>query len=149
MRQRVEVLGRPAADDALQRGNAGAGDAADRVQPRGVEPRGGARADPQRRLAGNGQSTSGTRSTGSTTRPSGFSRSDATFARNLFGATPTEAVSRSASTMRLLSPAAIAAPASRSRAMPVRSRNASSIEIGSTAGVASSRIARIRPEIAR
>jgi hypothetical protein len=62
----------------------------------------------------------------------------------LFGATPTDAVSRSCARILSLSFRAIVAPAARSLAQPVTSRNASSIESGSTTGASSSRIARIR-----
>ena len=68
-------------------------------------------------------------------RPSGFPRSDAIFARNLFGATPAETVSPVSSRTAALIFRATSSAAPNSRSHPVTSRNASSMESGSTRGV--------------
>ena len=72
---------------------------------------------------------------GTTTSPSGFSRSDAIFATSLVVATPTEIVSWISSRTASLIARAIVGPSPNSSREPVTSRNASSIEIGSTSGV--------------
>ena len=92
---------------------------------------------------GSGSRNSCTRSASTTTNPSGFSRSLAILARNLFGATPTEATSprRSRISHLIVRPILTAGPNSGS--LPVTSRNASSSDRGSTKGVYFSKIARI------
>ena len=70
-----------------------------------------------------------------TVRPSGFFQPDAIFARNLFGATPAETVSRVASLTCALSRFATAMPSGSPQAFSVTSRYASSRESGSTSGV--------------
>ena len=85
---------------------------------------------------GSGSSTARTSSGWITRKPSGLSRSEASFARNFeLGATPTEATSPVSRRMsRLIArPISIASPNSRSQ--PATSRNASSSESGSTSGV--------------
>ena len=71
--------------------------------------------------------------------PRGFSRSEATLARNLLRDKPTETVMPISSSTRLAKRARVRAglPWCR-RSVPERSRNASSIETGSTSGVSSS-----------
>ena len=62
-------------------------------------------------------------------------------ATSLVVATPTEAVSSTSSRIAALIAAAIVSPSPNSAREPVTSRNASSIEIGSTSGVNRRRIA--------
>ena len=79
-----------------------------------------------------------------TEKPCGLSRSEAILARNLLCESPMEPVMPSSSRIRRTSRASITAGgAPCSRAVPVRSRKASSSDSGSTAGVRSSIIARI------
>ena len=63
-----------------------------------------------------------TRSGEITVRPSGFFQPEAILARNLFGATPAEAVSRISSRMRSLSRRATSRPSGRPQAFSVTSR---------------------------
>ena len=79
-----------------------------------------------------------------TTSPSGLRRSEAIFATSFVVATPTEIVSSTASRTSSLIRRPIVSPSPNSYREPVTSRNASSIEIGSTCGVNRRRIA-IRP----
>jgi hypothetical protein len=76
-----------------------------------------------------------------TTSPFGFRRSEATFATNLLAATPTDAVSRSDPAIRALMARATAGPSPWSPSVPVTSRNASSMETGSSSGVKAARMA--------
>ncbi len=69
---------------------------------------------------------------GTTTRPSGFCRSLATFATYLLAATPTDTVSWVAARTSCLSRCAIARPSPNNARLPVTSRNASSSDNGST-----------------
>ncbi len=71
----------------------------------------------------------------------GFLRSLASFARNLFGATPMEAVSAVRSRISALMRAAMAGGVAEIPRAPVTSRNASSTESCCTSGVKSPRIA--------
>ena len=86
-----------------------------------------------------GRSTS-TLSGSITVSPSGLFMSEASLARNLFGATPTEAVRPVSEAMRCLRrmPISVAGPSS--RMLPVTSRKASSRLSGSTSGVTESKI---------
>ncbi len=77
-----------------------------------------------------------------TTKPSGFSSSLASFARNLFGAMPTEATSPTSARIRALMARPITAAGPNSRWQPVTSRNASSIESGSISGVKAAKTAK-------
>ncbi len=99
------------------------------------------RPTPQRRPTGSGARKSASVPAATTTSPSGLRRSDATFATNLLAATPTDAVSRSDAAMRALIARATAGPSPWSPSVPVTSRNASSMETGSSSGVKSARIA--------
>ena len=78
---------------------------------------------------------------GTTTSPSGFRRSEATFATNLLAATPTDAVRARLEAMRALIVAATVGPSPESRSVPVTSRKASSMDTGSSSGVNSARMA--------
>ena len=93
-----------------------------------------------------GQSTCSISAGPIATSPSGFSRSDATLARKRQGATPALAVSRSAARISAFSWRAIATPSARSRATPVRSPYASSIETCSITGAVRATSAKIRSE---
>src|SRR2546430_14582009 len=75
-----------------------------------------------------------------TVKPSGFFQPDAIFARNLFGATPADAVSCVSSRMRCLMRFATAVPSVSPHAFSVTSRYASSSDSGSTSGVTSRKI---------
>jgi hypothetical protein len=90
---------------------------------------------PHRRAIGNGARNPASCPGGTTTRPSGFCSSLAIFATSLVAATPTETVRSISSLTACLICRAIAAPSPNSPREPVTSRNASSIEIGSTSGV--------------
>ena len=70
-----------------------------------------------------------------TVRPSGFFQPDAIFARNLFGATPADAVSPVAARISSFSRRATVMPSGSFHAFSVTSRYASSNDIGSTSGV--------------
>ncbi len=72
---------------------------------------------------------------GTTTRPSGLRRSEATLATSLLVATPTEAVSCSSSRMAAVMRRAISSGGPKRASEPATSRKASSIEICSTRGV--------------
>ena len=78
-----------------------------------------------------------TRSGATTVRPSGFFHPDAIFARNLFGATPADAVSCVVSRMAVFSRRATFTPSGSCQAFSVTSRYASSSDNGSTSGVTS------------
>ena len=81
-------------------------------------------------------------SSGSTTSsPSGFATPEATLARNFVRATPTVIGSPTSARTRARSRAAISAGAPAIRRMPRTSRNASSIDMPSTCGDVSSKIA--------
>ena len=75
------------------------------------------------------------RSGAMTVRPSGFCHPDAILARNLFGATPAEAVSPVVSLMAAFRRRATATPNDSPQVFSVTSRYASSSESGSTSGV--------------
>ena len=107
------------------------------------------RPTPQIRSTGSGARNRASPPGATTTRPSGFSRSEATFARNLFGARPAEAVRRVSSRMRTLIRRTAASGLPKSRSVPVRSTNASSTETGSTRGEKPARIAMIWSETSR
>ena len=77
------------------------------------------------------------RSGATTVRPSGFFQPDAIFARNLFGATPADAVSCVASLMRSFRRRATLTPSGSFQLFSVTSRYASSSDSGSTSGVTS------------
>jgi hypothetical protein len=70
-------------------------------------------------------------------RPSGFFHPEAIFARNLFGATPADAVRPVASRIRSFSRFATVIARGSSQLFWVTSRYASSSESGSTSGVTS------------
>ena len=76
-----------------------------------------------------------TRSGAITVRPSGLRHADAIFARNLFGATPADAVSFVDSRINALIFFATVTPSGSPHALSVTSRYASSSESGSTSGV--------------
>ena len=76
-----------------------------------------------------------TRSGAITVRPSGFCQPDAILARNLFGATPADAVSRTSSRMRCFSRFATGVASGSPHRFSVTSRYASSSDSGSTSGV--------------
>jgi hypothetical protein len=76
-----------------------------------------------------------------TVKPSGFFHPEAIFARNLFGATPAEAVRPVSARIRALSRLATAVPNVSPHAFSVTSRYASSSDSGSTSGVTSRKIA--------
>ena len=90
---------------------------------------------------GSGARNAATPSSGTTTSASGFFKSLATFAANLHGATPADAVSPSSSFSARLIAAAMVGPSPKSERLAVTSRNASSREIGSTSGVRSKKSA--------
>src|SRR5258705_13515744 len=75
-----------------------------------------------------------------TVRPAGFFQPDAIFARNLFGATPADAVSPVSARMRSFNRFATAVPSASPHAFSVTSRYASSSDSGSTSGVTSRKI---------
>ncbi len=77
-----------------------------------------------------------------TVRPSGFFQPEAILARNLFGATPAEAVRRVSSRMRSFRRRATVTPSGSPHAFSVTSRYASSSESGSTSGVTLRKIAK-------
>ena len=96
---------------------------------------------PQSASTGSFCRNASTRSGAMTVSPSGFCQPEAIFARNLFGATPAEAVS--SSSLRIVSfmrKAMFIASGSPQR-FSVTSRYASSSDSGSTSGVAECRIA--------
>ena len=94
-----------------------------------------------------GSKNSLTLSGGTTVNPSGLSMSDAIFAINLDGATPAETVRPiSLKTVAFTSFAISTAPPRR-RLEPVTSRNASSMESGSTSGVKRPKISKMLFEI--
>ena len=76
-----------------------------------------------------------------TVSPSGFFQADAVFARNLFGATPAEAVRPVSSRIRRLIRRATSTASGSPHEFSVTSRYASSSESGSTRGVTSRKIA--------
>src|SRR5919197_3872178 len=75
-----------------------------------------------------------------TVRPSGFFHPDAIFARNLFGATPADAVRPVSARIRSLSRRATFVANGSCQAFSVTSRYASSSDSGSTSGVTSRKI---------
>src|SRR5436309_13841243 len=75
-----------------------------------------------------------------TVRPSGFFQPDAIFARNLFGATPADAVNPVSARIRSLSRRATGVASGSPHAFSVTSRYASSSDSGSTSGVTSRKI---------
>ena len=98
---------------------------------------------PQSRRTGSGARNARSVPGGTTTRPSGFLRSDAIFAMSLAVATPTEAVSFVSSRIRALIFRAMVSPSPNRRTLAVTSRKASSTEIGSTRSVNASKTTRI------
>ena len=95
---------------------------------------------PHSRPIGSGARNATSSPAGTTTSPSGLRRSEAILATSLVPATPTEAVSPTSARTSSLIRRAMAGPSPNSAAEPVTSRNASSIEIGSTCGVKRRRI---------
>ena len=94
---------------------------------------------PKMKLTGFGGEEAAPRLRPSTAKPRGLSRSEAILARNLLQDSPIETVMpsfRSTSAAKRASTLAGGRPCSRS--VPERSRNASSIESGSTSGVSAS-----------
>ena len=74
-----------------------------------------------------------------TEKPRGLARSEAIFARNLLGASPIDTVMPTSASTRRANRASVRAGLPWwTRSVPVRSRKASSMETGSTAGVSSS-----------
>ncbi len=96
---------------------------------------------PHRREIGSGSRNAASPPGGTTTSPSGLRRSDAIFATSFVVETPTDAVSSSSSWIASLIRRAIVAPSPNRARLAVTSRNASSMEIGSTSGVKRRRIA--------
>src|SRR5439155_377920 len=94
---------------------------------------------PQRRSRGSGARNVRSSPAGTTTRPSGLRRSEATFAQSLFVARPTESTSPQRSRTARLSSLAIASALPQRCSVAVTSRKASSSEIGSTSGVLSAK----------
>ncbi len=86
---------------------------------------------------------------GMTVRPSGFSKSEASFARNLLGATPTDATNPVAAKIASFSCLATTSAGPMSRSVPVMSRNASSTLSGCTNGEKSSSTANIARDFSR
>jgi len=84
---------------------------------------------------GRGEMNPAARPAGITVRPSGFSRSLASFARNLLGATPTLHVRQVASLTLLLISRAMVRPSPKIALEAVTSRKASSTDVCSTRGV--------------
>ena len=101
---------------------------------------------PHSRRTGSGARNAASVPGGTTTRPSGLRMSEATLATSFEVATPTEAVSAVSSRIACFSLRAIVSPEPSARALPVTSRNASSIETGSTRSVKRPRIAMIRSD---
>ena len=104
---------------------------------------------PQSASTGSSWRKRSTRSGAMTVRPSGFFQPDAIFARNLFGATPAEAVSRVSSRICAFRRRATSTPSGSPQAFSVTSRYASSSESGSTSGVTARKIAKTCCETAR
>src|SRR6516225_277662 len=77
-----------------------------------------------------------------TVRPFGFFQPDAILARNLFGATPADAVKPVSARIRSFSRLATVMPSTSPHAFSVTSRYASSSDSGSTSGVTSRKIAK-------
>ena len=90
---------------------------------------------PHRRPTGSGSRNAWTPSAGTTSIPFGLQSSDASFATNFVGATPTEHVTPTSRSTSARIFAAISAEDPNSIVAPATSRNASSSEIGSTSGV--------------
>jgi len=84
-----------------------------------------------------------------TVSPSGFFHPDAIFARNLFGATPADAVREVDARISSLSRRATVIPRGSCQAFSVTSRYASSSDIGSTSGVIDRKIAKTCCDTAR
>ena len=103
--------------------------------PAAGAPRRCAPPPPTARSTGSGCRKSRTRSAGTTTRPSGLARVEASLATNLVGATPTEQVSRSSCADPATDQHRDLGGRPSSRRAPATSRNASSMESGSTSGV--------------
>ncbi len=97
---------------------------------------------PHKASTGRERRNGSTRSGAITVSPSGFCHPEAIFARNLFGATPADAVSPVADLISSLSLRATVIPSVSPHAFSVTSRYASSSESGSTSGVT----ARKRPK---
>ena len=104
---------------------------------------------PQIFSTGSGSSTASRFSGVMTVNPSGFSRSLASLARYLFGATPTEAVSPVCVLICRFNSAAIASGGPIRRSVPVMSRNASSTLSGWTVGEKSSSTSNICRDFSR
>ena len=99
---------------------------------------------PQMMRTGRGRRKSAVSARPITENPRGLSRSLAILARNLLWLSPTEPVRPSSSSIRLVRRASsTAGGAPCRRAVPVRSRKASSSDSGSMAGVSSSIMARM------
>ena len=90
---------------------------------------------PQRASTGSGCRNSRARSGGTTSRPSGLPRVEASLARNLLPATPTVRARPASSRTRSRSSLAAATASPNSARAPRTSRNASSRASGSTSGV--------------
>ena len=90
---------------------------------------------------GSGCRNSSSRAGSTSSSPSGLATPDATLARNFVRATPTVIGSPTSSRTRARSRAAISTGAPAIRRIPRTSMNASSIEIPSTTGAVSSKIA--------
>ncbi len=101
---------------------------------------------PQSRRTGRGARKAASVPGGTTTSPSGLRMSEATLATSFEVATPTDAVSPVSSRIAALSLRPICSPVPIARALPVTSRNASSIETGSTRSVKRSKTAMIRSD---
>ncbi len=92
---------------------------------------------PQSRVTGSGWRNSSSVPGSTTSMPSGFAMSLASFASSFVVAAPTDAVSPVSARIRRRSNAPISGPVPSDRRAPATSRNASSTEIGSTSGVTS------------
>ena len=101
---------------------------------------------PQSRRTGRGARNAASVPGGTTTRPSGLRMSEATLATSFEVATPTEAVSWISRRIASLRRRAISSPVPNARPLPLTSRNASSIETGSTRSVKRRRIFMIRSD---
>ncbi len=80
------------------------------------------RPTPHSRSTGSGARNADSSPEGTTTRPSGFPRSDATFATNLFDASPADAVSPVSAWIRVLIRRTVSTGSPNSDSVPVRSR---------------------------
>ena len=101
---------------------------------------------PHSRSTGSGARNPASVPGGTITRPSGFRRSEATLATNLFAASPAEAVRPVSARIRVLIRRTASSGGPKSACVPDRSTNASSTETGSTSGEKPPRIAMISPD---